>query len=211
MDFTAGSELGLHANTQSQVSVPLDFSIPLGGPLPLALNWRQEFILKTAFSARNSTLSAKAEYAFSGGLGFVYRPGHFTVNTPGTITATTDAVDNVNGISVGVSGLVLAYQAKLILGLGAFGFATGLELGLNASWGITNGSAIGIVKCRQATLTMTGTVGIGWSIPRALAAVVNTILSIFHTKIPSSGGLRSAPATISSRRDYAPPNRICAI
>jgi hypothetical protein len=94
MDFAAGSELGLHSNTQSQVSVPLDFSIPLGGPLPLALNWRQQFILKTAFSARNSTLSASADYTFGGGLGFTYRPGHFTVDTPGKITATTDDVDN---------------------------------------------------------------------------------------------------------------------
>jgi len=211
MDFEAGSELGLKGNTKSQVAVPLDFSIPLGGPLPLALNWRQQFILKTAFSARNSTLSAKADYSFGGGLGFTYRPGHFTVDTPGKITATTDAVDSVDGISVGVNGLVLAYQAKVIIGIGAFGFASGLELGFNASWGITNGSAIGIIKCRQATLTMTGTVGIGWAIPHLVAVVVNTILSIFKTRIPESGGVRSAPVTIAQRSDYAPQKEICAL
>ena len=211
MDFVAGSELGLTGNTQSQVAVPLDFSIPLGGPFPLALSWRQQFILKTAFSARNSTLSAKADYTFGGGLGFTYRPGHFTVDTPGKLTAITDAVDTVDGISVGVNGLVLAYQAKVIIGIGAWGFVTGLELGFNASWGITNGSAIGIIKCRQATLTMTGTVGIGWAIPHLVAVVVNTILSIFKTKIPESGGVRSAPVTIAQRSDYAPQKEICAL
>jgi hypothetical protein len=191
--------------------VPLDFSIPLGGPFPLALNWRQQFILKTAFSAKNSTLSASADYSFGGGLGFTYRPGHFTVDTPGKITAITDAVDNVGGISVGVNGLVLAYQAKVIVGIGAFGFATGLELGFNTSWGITNGSAIGIVTCRQVTLTMTGTVGIGWAIPHVVAAVVNAILSIFKTRIPESGGVRSAPVTIARRSDYAPHKEICSL
>jgi hypothetical protein len=48
-------------------------------------------------------------------------PRQHPVTGPGT--ATTDAIDNVNGISVGVNGLVLAYQAKLIVGIGAFGFA----------------------------------------------------------------------------------------
>jgi hypothetical protein len=211
MDFEAGSELGLHGNTTSHIAVPLDFSIPLGGPLPLAMSWRQQFILTTAFSARNSTLSAKADYSFGGGLGFTYRPGHFTVDTLGKVTATTEAIDNVKGISVGVNALVLAYQAKVIIGIGAFGFTSGLELGFNASWGITNGSAIGIIQCRQVTLTMTGTVGIGWAIPRLVAAVVNTILSIFKAKIPSSGGVRSAPVTIAQRSDYAPPNEACAV
>lgn len=211
MQFEAGSTLGLGGNTSSQIAVPLDFSIPLGGPLPLSLNWRQQFILTTAFSARNSTLSANADYTFGGGIGFTYRPGAFKVEIPGKITATTDIVDNINGVSVGVNGLVLAYQAKMILGIGAFGFASGLELGFNTSWGITQGSSIGAVICRQATLNMNGTVGIGWAIPRVLAAVINVILSIFSTSIPSSGGVRSAPVTIAQRSDWSPALHGCAL
>lgn len=213
MEFEAGSQLGLQGNTNSQVAVPLDFSIPLGGPLPLVLNWRQQFILKTGFSARNSTLALTADYSFGGALGFTYRPGKFTIDTPGKVTAKTDAVDNTTGISVGINSLVLAYQAKLILGIGAFGFASGLELGLNTSWGVLKSTDISVppLDCRQVTFTMTGTVGIGWAIPKAVAAVVNFILSIFKTSIPSSGGVRSAPATIAQRSDYAPQLKACAI
>lgn len=213
MEFEAGSQLGLQGNTNSQVAVPLDFAIPLGGPLPLVLDWRQQFILKTGFSAKNSTLSLTADYSFGGGIGFTYRPGNFTVNTPGKVTATTDAVDNMNGISVGINSLELAYKAKLILGIGAFGFASGLEVGLNTSWGVLKSTDISVppLKCRQVTFTMLGTVGIGWAIPKAVAAVVNFVLSFFNTSIPSSGGVRSAPATIAQRSDYAPQLAACAL
>jgi len=213
MKFEAGSQLGLQANTNSQVAVPLDFAIPLGGPLPLVLDWRQQFILKTGFSARNSTMSVTADYTFDGSLGFTYRPGNFSVIPLGKVISTTNAVDNMNGISVGINSLVLAYQAKLILGIGAFGFASGLELGLNTSWGILKSTDISPIPltCRQVTFTMLGTVGIGWAIPKAVAAVVNFILGFFHTSIPSSGGVRSAPVNIAQRNDYAPDQAYCRL
>lgn len=188
----------------AEADVPIDISIPLGGPLPLSMTWRQTFILKTAFSAKTGSLSAKGDYSFSGGLGFRYRPGTISLYTPTNARANTSMVDTVDGASVSVTGLVLAYRARMIVGIGAFGFTSGLETTLTASWGVSRATDIGMLPCRRVDHTVDGTAGVGWSIPKPLAATINFFLQLFDAEIPSSGGVRSSPVTIAEGTGVLP-------
>ncbi len=207
--FDAGTENGIDGNIHEYVDVPVDISIPLGGPLPLSMTWRQTFILKTAFSAKTGTLSARGDYSFTGGLGFRYSPGNITVYAPADAKAESAMVDNLDGASVGVSGLVLAYRARMIVGIGAFGFTSGLETTTTASWGVSRASDIGGIPCRRVDITLDGTAGVGWSIPKPLAAAINFFLQLFDAEIPSSGGIRSSPVTIAEGTGILPDIGAC--
>lgn len=218
MSFEAGAGPAfVNVHTDRPVEIPFDISIPLGGPLPFVLDWRQKFILKTGFSARNSTLLVTADYSIAGGIGFAYRKGTgFKVETPGKVTAVTNAAENMQGISVGINSLVLSYQAKLIVGLGAFGFSTGLSAAFNTTWSMLKSTDISVppLPCRQVNLIMQGSVGIGWSIPKVVAAVVNYFLGLFGSKatLPSSGGFYFPEQNIiTPRSDFTPDKEYCRL
>lgn len=206
-----------NVHTDVPIEVPFDISIPLGGPLPFVLDWRQKLILKTGFSARNSTLLVTADYSIDGGIGFVYRAGTgFNVETPGKVTAITSAAENMRGISVGINSVVLSYQAKLIAGLGAFGFSTGLSAAFNTTWSMLKSTSIAVppLTCRQVNLIMQGKVGIGWSIPKVIAAVVNFFLGLFGSKatLPSDGGFYFPTQNIiAPRSDWTPDQPYCRL
>ena len=207
--FEAGTETGLGGNINEFIDVPLDITIPLGGPVPLSLTWRNTFILKTAFSAKNSTINGTGDYSFGGSLGFTYTGSSFVVDAPSAVTSNVSMVESLNGVSLGVTGLVLVYRARAIVGIGAFGFAAGMELSATTSWGVSRSSDIGMLPCRRVDLTMSGTAGIGWAIPKPLAKVINLFLSIFKAKIPSSGGIRSAPVEIAKGTGIVPNSKAC--
>lgn len=196
-EFEAATQNGFDGNIRKTIDVPIDITIPLGGPLPLSMTWRQTFILKTAFSAKHGSISARGDYSFTGGLGFRYRSGFVSMTTPSDVKADSDMVGSVDGASLGVTGIVLAYRARAIVGIGAFGFSSGLELSTVASWGVSRASDIGGIPCRSVTIQIDGSAGVGWSIPKPLAAVVNFFLRLFDAEIPSSGGFRSNPVTIA--------------
>ena len=55
-------------NFKKKMWVPVSFSIPLGGPVPFAINFDTGFDIGTGFSATTSTLRAEGDYGFSGGV-----------------------------------------------------------------------------------------------------------------------------------------------
>lgn len=192
----AGSETGLAGNFKARVEVPIDANFPfLLGPVPMNLSLRQKFIVETAFSAKNSTLSASGSYKVGGPLGFDYGSGGVELTTP-TVTTVTSMIESLTGVSVGVNGVVLAYQSKVLLGMGVPLFTAGPFGAITVSVGLTNGSDLGIVKCKQASLDVVVAGGLGFTVGGG-GPGTDYIKSLFDR-------LRSVPVKLDS--EYASKN-----
>ncbi len=203
MQFEAASTVGVNGNINKQISVPVDLSLPiLGLPVPLAVTLHQAFILKTAFSARNSVLRATGDYALGGSLFMGYHDGSWGAGAPTKFVVRQSLLDSINGVSLGANGLVMAYQGKVIVGIGAFGFVTGPYFGYNVGIGVARGSdaaglPLGMPVCRSANLDVGVAVGIGYSIPQPVTKAINFILRNLNLRtIEGTGGIEHRESLI---------------
>jgi hypothetical protein len=162
--------------------------------------------LTTAFSAKNGNIEAEGEWSLGGAFGFGYANGSFGLQKP-QLAATSTIVDSIQGISMGVNGIVVVYQARFHVGIGAFGFNTGLT----ASAGLTIGSAAGspIKLCRSAHVGVWLNYGVGYSMPAAVQQVINFFLRLFDAKpIERQGGIGSTENVVNSYT-LVPDSPIC--
>ena len=171
----AGTETGLAGNFKARAEVPFEFSIPIAAPIPLNLSIRQKFIVETAFSAKNTTMSASGVFGLEGPIGFDYQGGSLTVLTP-VVTEEKSFIDSLQGISVGVNGLVVAYQIKVLAGVGVPLFSAGPYAAMTVSTGLTVGSDLGIVKCRIASLDVVAAGGLGYTFSSGAAKLLTSFL-----------------------------------
>ena len=197
--FNVGTDVGLKGNVDGVLQPNVDFSIPVGGigPVPLAVTVRQRFLIRTGFGVRNSTLSASGDYTFTGG----FKVGYFNKEWsppvgPTNFTTNESLVQTGTGISIGLEGLNLANQMKVIVGVGAFGFAAGPYLSFTSAIGAFRNSDIGMLKCNGAVLDVKLSGGVGYVIPKAVTSLINSILSGLNLKfrIKGEGGLEPGPA-----------------
>ena len=212
--FEAGSDRSFSANINQRIDIPIDFSIPITGMgAPFAVNVRQVFILKTAFSAKNGTLRARGNYNLSGGLSLGFRDGKFSAGAPSGLTTKESLLQSTNGVSLTPTGVMMIHQAKVIVGIGAFGFATGPYVALNSSVAVTNGSAIGYVVCKGATLTMALEGGVGYAIPQVVTRALNSILRALNIKheVQGSGGFTMATQRLLSTTSVSPKIPLCGL
>ena len=188
-------------NQKQQVFLPMDLSLPLGGPVPLALTLHQEFALRTAFSAKKSTLTATGDYGFEGSLKLECHYKTCQGSAPAAFTLRQSLIDSMNGASMGVNGLIIAYEGRVIVGIGAFGFVTGPYIGYGVSVGATRGSdtTAFIQTCRQADLNVWARVGVGYAIPQVVAKILNFFLRAFNAKEISSVGGPGVTTTVTSQ------------
>ncbi len=197
--FDVGTDVGLKGNVDGVLQPNVDFSIPVGGigPVPLAVTVRQKFLIRTGFGVRNSTLSASGDYTFTGG----FKVGYFNrrwspPEGPTDFTTNESLVQTGTGISIGLEGLNLANQMKVIVGVGAFGFAAGPYLSFTSAIGAFRNSDIGMLKCNGAVLDVKLNGGVGYVIPKAVTNLLNSILSGLNLsfRIKGEGGLEPGPA-----------------
>jgi hypothetical protein len=185
---------GLQGNINKTFYVPVDLSLPIiGKALPLAMTFRQTLLIQTAFTAKTSTLTATGDYKFTGSLSAGLRNGNWGVGGPTSFHTNVNLADSLGGTSLGVNGLVFGYGARVIVGIGAFGFVTGPFVGVSTVVGLTKGSdlsvGLGVPPCRWAILDMTIKVGVGFAIPEPLRNVLNFVLGQLHAQpIEGSGG-----------------------
>lgn len=207
MMFKAGTDVGLKANVNGRLQASPDLSIPIGGPLPLAVTVRQQILLKTALGVRNATLSATGDYTFGGSFMVGYLGKQWTLGGPIGFTAKQTLMESAAGISIAASGLDLSHQIKMIFGLGAFGFATGPYFSLNTGVGLFKGSDLGTIQCKEATITVGMSGGIGYLIPKPVTDVINFILGTLRIKyrVDGEGGLSvREPLTIINKTQTLP-------
>jgi hypothetical protein len=219
MIFEGATDVGRSANVNETVPIPVDFSIPIGGfAVPIAATLRQAFIIKTAFGVRNTTLSATGDYVFGGGFRVGFRDGTFSMAGPSNFTSNKSLLESVGGISLAPAGLILVHRAKIIVGLGALGFTVGPYLGMNSTVGVTNGSDLGLVKCKGATLIIALDGGVGYVIPKLVTDAINFILRALSVgplqlgQIKGDGGVATGePLTIINKSATDPPVKVCQL
>ena len=209
--FDAGTDTGMRANVNEDVQPNFDLSIPIGGPVPLAITVRQHFIVKTAFGVANTTVAAVGDYQLNGTFRVGLVGGKFSLGGP-MLSTRTNMLDTLGGLSLGHSGLVLSHQLKIVAGLGAFGFAAGPYFGLNSSLGVSRSSDI-TAPCKSATLGIAVVGGVGYLIPKPVTTALNFFLRALKLpEIRGEGGLAIGdPLTIVNNTTSVPPNKMCTV
>jgi hypothetical protein len=211
--ITATSTTGNAGDVKNQhVQIPVDFSVPIPGfGIPLTVGFDQVFGLSAAFTAHPSAFTATGNYSFGGSLGFGLHNGSPSVYSPQGVTATTNPSNNMTLVSVGPAAVLINYQAKVSVGVGLLGFRTGVWFALAFNTGLTESGATSDIACRSTAFAIFAEYGVGYSIPKATAALVNTFLQVFHAPpIQASGGYVSNPITLVKRNSTVPAIVACA-
>ncbi len=191
--------------------VPIDITIPIGGPFPIALNLNQSIDLESAFSAKTSTLHGEGSIGLDGAIYAEYNNG-WHVKGPEAVLK-NNLAGMVTGLSVGINSMVFAVRQTVMVGVGHFGFATGPYVDLISSMTSLRGSSIGTTLfsrtpiCAQGTYQLTLGAGIGYTMPRVVAKVINTILGWFGAKpIQATGSIIALPNRLPlvDHRDQIP-------
>ncbi len=220
--FDAGTEAAGFTNVGATRDVPADVTIPIGGPVPFSILIRQSYHLRTGFSAKNTILKNTGEFTMQGSLGLGYSNGGWGMTPPGRFSVKVNPAEAINGASLGFMAIVFAHQAKVMVGVGAFGFATGPYAALTSSLSVarspdTEGSQFGgptvrgLARCNQTSLTMAMAVGIGYMIPKAITDAINWFLSKLNIehRINSSGGLQPNPKDLVNWKGWRPDSPVC--
>jgi len=210
-DFQAGTVPGLSGNINKAFYVPIDLTIPIiGKTLPVAVTFRQTFILRTAFTSKNSTVSAGGDYAFTGALSMGLQDGGWTVSAPTSLTVQRSLLESVSGHNLGALSIIFGYGTKVIVGIGAFGFVTGPYLAYDTQAAairqgeVTRGLAP--ILCHGAELSVAMKVGVGYSLPQPLTSAINSILQALNVKAISGSGGVGHEETLIHKAESMPTN-----
>ncbi len=181
-------------------TIPVDLNMPvLFGPVPLVLHYHQDLSLSSAFSAKTSILKAREDLHLRGSLGFIYQGGGDFEASKMYATPNVDPSHEINGISMGINSIVVGISQRLLMGLGADGFAVGPYVSLTTSaTALKQATEAGqmmlaqpaIGGCTQATIQMQVNGGIGYALPKIVVDAVNFFLNLVHvTPIATNGSL----------------------
>jgi hypothetical protein len=208
----AASSPQFQGNIKEVGTIPVDITVPIGGILvPLEISLNESIVLESAFSAKTSTLHGEGGIGLSGSIEAEYNNG-WNVIAPDPVVK-NNLAGMVSGISVGINSLVFAINQRLLVGVGAFNFAAGPYVSLTSSMTSLKGSSIATTLlsrtpiCAQGTFEMMLGAGIGYSMPKVVATVINTVLSWFGAKpIQSSGSIIAIPKgkLLIQHRDQIP-------
>jgi hypothetical protein len=205
--FTAGTDAGIKGNIHQNFFVPVDATFPLAGlGVPLSVVIRQTLTLTTLFTAQNGTLEATGEYEFGGDFkAGKENGGDWRADGPTSVTTKQNLANTTEGISLGVNGLVFGYGAKIIVGIGAFGFVTGPYVGYNTVVGINKSSSMpGALPCASGTLNTSMRFGVGYQMPQLVTDAINFFMRALNVKpINSEGGFEKTEGLID-KTDYTP-------
>ena len=194
----AASSPNFQGNIHEIGLIPLDITVPLGMIVPLAINLSQSIDLESAFSAKTSTLHGEGGIGLQGEILAEYNHG-WNITAPHA-EVKQNLAGLVSGVSVGINSMVFAVSQRVLVGVGTLGFATGPYVSLISSITSLKGSSAATTLlsrtpiCTQGTFNMSLGAGIGYSMPKVVADVINTILGWFGAKpIQSTGSIIALP------------------
>lgn len=193
LHLNASAAQDFKANFHKKLWLPIDLSIPLGGPAPLSLSFNSSLLIETAFSAKTSVLNAEGEYSFGAGMDAGYWAKKWRLTFNPNITTKTDIGNSVEGISVGINSVVMGFDVRTMVGIGAFGFNAGVYMAFRFSGTALKAPNIAFA-CRQGTIEIDLDTGIGYSIPKWVTDAINIFLSPFTSKkVDPSGTFMRGP------------------
>lgn len=209
--FEAGTDTGMNANVNERLTPNSDFSIPITGiGAPLAITVRQTLIVTTSLGVKDTTLKAVGDYTFGGSFRVGYRNKAFEIAGPTSFSTRQDIAQSLDGLSLGVAGMNLAHQMKVVVGVGAFGFAAGPYFNFSSGLGAVKSSAIGMIPCNAATFTLGLTAGVGYLIPKSITSAINFFLRALNVKeIAGEGGIEPKAMNIINKTTYHPQSNAC--
>lgn len=110
-------------------------------------------------------------------------------------------------MSVGINSMALDFMVQPMVGICAFGFNTGIYVGLDFGGSVVKQSSIALTACKAGYMNAKVFSGVGYQLAGPFVAVVNTVLSAFTKyRIDQSGTLIKGPeATILDESTQAPP------
>jgi hypothetical protein len=179
--------------------VPIDLTIPIGlgnvTGIPFSVTFNMMLNVNTGFSAKQSILTAEGDYTYSGGLWAGYKKnGGWQVTSATNLAARTDMGRSIQGISVGINSLAMAAAIRAMVGIGAFGFNTGVYIGMRFDGTLLRQADIAL-PCREATIGVFLDSGVGYSLPGFFVDVLNKLLSAFTKyQIDRVGTLLKGPS-----------------
>jgi len=182
-----------HVNLQKKIWLNVSLSIPLGAvtAVPLNLTFDQGLRVNTGFSAKTSILNADGTYIFTGGLTAGVVDGHFVARPDLTVSSTADVGNTAEGISIGITSMLVGGDTRAMVGLGAGPFNAGVYATLQYTATILRGTDIG-AACRQGTIEAYLDEGVGYSLPKFVVDAVNFFLSfVTDVRIERVGSLLS--------------------
>jgi hypothetical protein len=192
MSIVATSDVDRFINVNTGMVTPIDLSLPcpIAG-VPLALSFKTSFNLHTKFAAKTSTLTSSGSWGMNGTLFAGYKSGQQSHETP-PAKATASLAENVSGVSVGINSVGGAIRVQPMIGLGAFGFMTGVWLGVTFTGDIAKQASQAMVDCHVASGSATVDSGVGYSLPTLLVDALNKVLSLFTKyQLDKEGKLKS--------------------
>jgi hypothetical protein len=197
VSFDAAAEKEFKGNIHEIGLIPLEINVPIGGFLvPLNVKLSQSLDLESAFSAKTSTLHGEGDVSLEGRIAAGIIDNHWSIDRP-TATLKQNLAGMVSGVSVGINSLVLGVDQRLMVGVGVQLLSVGPYVDLYTSFTATDQSSIVLRPCTQGTLNMQLGAGIGYSMPKVVASVINAILSLFGAKpIPATGSLVNLPKRV---------------
>jgi len=205
--FTAGTDAGISGNIKQNFFIPVDATFPITGiAVPLSVVIRQTLRVETIFTAQTGTLEATGEYGFGGEFkAGKENGGAWRADGPTSVTTKQNLANTLDGISMGVNGLVFAYGAKIIVGIGAFGFVTGPYVGYNTVVGVNKTSSMpGALPCRSGQLNTSMRFGVGYQMPQVVTNAINFFMHALGIQpINSEGGFEKTEGLID-KTDYVP-------
>lgn len=181
LHLNASAAKDFQANFHKKLWLPIDLSIPLGGPAPLSLTFNSSFLINTAFSAKTSVLNAEGEYSFGAGMDAGYWAKAWRLNAGSSVNTITDIGNSVEGVSVGINSVVMGFNIRTMVGIGAFGFNAGVYLAFRFS-GTALKSPSNAFACKQGTIDINLDTGVGYAIPPWVANAINIFLTPFTSE-----------------------------
>ena len=151
--------------------------------------------MSTAFSSKTSVLNADGNYTFRGEIFAGMLDKKWDVHAPTSITPVTDIARSAQGIATGITSLVIGVGLRALVGIGAFGFNTGVYAQINFAATIVKQSDIVLTHCRSGTINATLESGVGYSLPSAIMKLVNIFVrALTGSEISTSGTLLKGPS-----------------
>ena len=193
-NFESHSAQDMFVNAHQLGELPIDMTLPIPvAGVPLALTVHTKFVLNTGFSAKTSTLAANAKYTLEGQLFIGWEDGSPAVTPTLKPKTETDFGQTAAGVSVGINSMALDFMVQPMVGIGAFGFNTGVYIGVDFGGSVVSQSSIAI-PCRAGYMTGKVYSGVGYQLAGPFVAFVNTVLSSFTSyRIDQSGTLIPGP------------------
>jgi hypothetical protein len=184
----ATSDVDRFINVNATTATPLDMSLPcpIAG-LPLALTFSTTFNLHTNFAAKTSTLTSSGSWKMNGTLFAGYQSGSESHEVPPS-QEDSKLIGNISGVSLGTNRIGVGMRISPMIGLGGFGFMTGVYLGVSFTADVAK-SGSETFDCHVASGGASIDSGVGYRLPSALVDLLNEILKLFKYRIDKNGTL----------------------